>query len=89
MMALLAFFHVLEANRDRLAFSSGSPSPTPRVEPVWSTRITRPLSVEVAGKFVAIPEGAQVRVVARTGSEVMISFQGESLVVPAAATELK
>lgn len=55
----------------------------------WSAKTTRALRVKAGGQEILIPKGAQLRVVGRSASDVLVSYGGSTATIPASATDLR
>ncbi|MGZ5503526.1 MAG: hypothetical protein ACXWGY_02600 [Chthoniobacterales bacterium] len=55
----------------------------------WAARTTREVRVTQNNQEIVIPSGAQLRVIGRAGNDVFVSYNGISVTIPSAATDLK
>lgn len=56
---------------------------------VWSAKTIRTVRAKTDHGELIIPKGAQLRLIGRSRATVMISYEGKTLTIPAAATDLK
>lgn len=67
----------------------GPPQGKVPVATPWTAKTIREVRVKDAGRSILIPRGAQLRVIARSGNEILVSYNGSSLTIPASATDLR
>lgn len=81
--------------RAEAADASGALSQSPvRAAPTrssspWNAKTIRAVRVKVDRREIEIPRDAQLRIIARSGIDVMASYQGLTVTIPVSATDLK
>ncbi len=63
--------------------------PSPKPASAWVAKTTRAVRVKAEGQEILIPKGAQLRVVGRSASDVLVSYGGSTATIPASATDLR
>ena len=66
-----------------------SVTPPPHVSTAWSAKTVRAIRAKADRRAIVIPKNVQLRVIARSGADVMVSYKGSTVTIPLSATDLK
>lgn len=74
----------------RAAATVGAAQPTVTATPaqMWTTRLVRPVRITVSGHNVVLPSGTRLRVLARSGKDVMVWYDYAAVTIPLSSTDL-
>lgn len=73
----------------RLASPVALASPSTSASTNWSANTIRAIRAKNNRREIVIPKGAQLRVIGRTRTDVMVSYEGSTVTIPISATDLK
>ena len=73
----------------RLTSPIVSASPSTSASTNWSANTVRAIRAKNNRREIVIPKGARLRVIGRTRTDVMVSYEGSTVTIPISATDLK